>query len=288
MAQTFMLGGEAHVTPREVAKGLLLESFAVLVPLALVVGPGRCENSIQMTNVMSLPITPPKGEVIGANPANHEDWPATFVFRNLEGEYCTATAIGPRVILTAAHCVADHAGGLIETGNSDAALTCDRHPAYANNSRADFALCLVTAPLVQPKEGYETISADKALLALNDELTLLGYGCVASIENKRTYGILYQGVAKIKVLPSEKDGFIRTKGGAAVCFGDSGGGAFRSLDGGKIVRRLVGVNAQGDIETASSLAATATSLFLDWSADWAQKNAVSICGLDPQADGCRQ
>src|SRR5262249_10512186 len=162
------------------------------------------------------------------------DWPATFIFKNpVDGGLCTSTAIGPRVILTAAHCIPDGAQGEIEADSKDINVTCNRHPRYPENAAADFSLCLAADALAKPEGGFEKISNDKTLIAIGDKLLLLGYGCIAANEQERTFGVLYQGEASVEALPSEQKAFIRTKGGAAVCFGDSGGGVFRYLDEGK-------------------------------------------------------
>src|SRR5262249_38652789 len=95
-------------------KGSCLATLALLAPSVF---PGNVyagENAIHMTKVTSLRPSPPKGQVINANPAPHGQWPATFIFKNSVGEDCTATAVGPRAVLTAAHCLAAEANGQIE------------------------------------------------------------------------------------------------------------------------------------------------------------------------------
>ena len=108
-------------------------------------------------------------KVIGATQADSRNWPATFVFRNPEGDSCTATAIGPRSILTAAHCIRNLAHGMVHIGNANIAATCTRHPAYQKvpqsdpdwqaKGSSDFALCATTGDL--PIAQFETIGTCK-------------------------------------------------------------------------------------------------------------------------------
>src|SRR5690349_1905023 len=108
---------------------------------------------------MVRPSLPPGGtvEVLGkVNPAKPEDWPATFIFVG-DGGGCTSTAVGERVIMTAAHCIADHGKATVATAVKSVVVTCSRHPSYLQgNKTSDFALCVAD----QPFEGipFERIS----------------------------------------------------------------------------------------------------------------------------------
>lgn len=257
------------------------------VLLALSITMGVCSAAgtpIRMFSITELQTTPPKPEVIGANPADHAEWAATLIFRSPTGAPCTATAVGPRVILSAAHCIPDGMDAYVWIANSNVAIACERHPAYPAEN-ADFTLCLVTDTLSYPAKGFETINVDRQSPSVGEEVTLLGYGCYS--KEQRIFGNLYKGPATVETLASDS-GLILTKGGAAICFGDSGGGAYRFLDEAKTIRRLFGVNARGDISTISALAVTATDLFINWSRQWAENKKVTICGIVPPPTGCRQ
>jgi len=229
-----------------------------------------------------------KGQVLRANPAIQADWPATFIFVNRKGDFCTATAVGPNVVLTAAHCIPDDAQALVASGDTNTLITCKHHPAYPANPAADFALCRAADALSRPEGGFEKVNIDVTLLKIGNDLLLLGYGCIAENASERTFGVLYEGPATIRQLPLEQSAFIQTEGGAALCSGDSGGGAYHFLDDGKTIRRLVGVNAQGDVHTRSLIAATSTNLFLDWARGWSKDNAAGICGVEQPLAGCKQ
>lgn len=256
-----------------------------VLPLSAVIGTCSATGApVRMSSVIELHSTPPKTEVIGANPADHSKWAATLIFRSPKGDPCTATAVGPRVILSAGHCIPGGTEAYVLVGNSYATIACERHPSYPAET-ADFTLCLVDGTLSYPPGGFETIDIDRTSPAKGEEVALLGYGCYS--REQRIFGNLYQGLATVETLASE-GGLIQTRGGAAVCFGDSGGGAYRFLDEAKTIRRMFGVNAQGDISKISALAATATDIFIDWSRQWAKERAVTICGIVPPATECRQ
>ena len=51
-------------------------------------------------------------EVIGGTPASPQNWPATFILCVSDGFFCTSTAIGPQVVITAAHCFDGLKGGI--------------------------------------------------------------------------------------------------------------------------------------------------------------------------------
>jgi secreted trypsin-like serine protease len=224
------------------------------------------------------------GEVIGAKPATPEEWPATFIFSSAAGG-CTGTAIGQRVILTAAHCVSNGGPGTVTVKDKKIAIVCDHHPAYGTaNSTTDFALCYVKEPL----SGFvfETIDTSLAHARLGQSVTLLGYGCVETGGVDHTYGVLHVGIAEVVRKPAGENVDTVTKGGAAVCFGDSGGAAYYVTRENGEGRTIIGVNSRGDISRYSFISSTATGTFVEWAVDWAQKHGAVICGINLEAKGC--
>jgi hypothetical protein len=227
-----------------------------------------------------------EGQVLGGAPAPRGQWPATFVFQTGQGN-CTATAVGRRVVITAAHCVPNQQEAQIIIGNSAIPLVCQHHPAYPNDISSDFALCLLDGPLPNLGSGFERINANAALINNGEKVLLLGYGCITN-QGQRDFGNLYQGFATIAD-PSLGPLYIRTVGGAALCYGDSGGGAYWVASENDISGRrvFIAVNSRGDISTNSWLSSTATTGFLDWARSWAAGHGVAICGVAGAEDNCR-
>jgi hypothetical protein len=259
----------------------------VTVCMSIVVTNVASAQSVKMFAITDLVSAAPTPQVIGANPADPTSWPATFVFRNVEGGGCTATAVGQRVVLTAAHCVEDAAKAWISVRGVSAELTCSSHPAYPADISADFSLCLVAKELPKPGAGFERVNGtEPAAPAQGQAVTLLGYGCTNPFGTDRSFGTLYEGTARVAARP-DRNLYIRTNGGAAVCFGDSGGGSYYATTATGTQRALFGVNSRGDISKNSWISATATTGFIDWARAWSKSGGVKICGLDANAEDCR-
>lgn len=222
----------------------------------------------------------------GAQVVNPGEWPATFIFRSPGGS-CTATAIGERVVLTAAHCIQHEETGGVRVGNELIPIQCFHHPAYGRgNQTTDFALCLANTQM----KGFpfEAVSTSIAYPRLGDSVVLLGFGCTEEGGHDGAFGTLFRGSATTVRRPQGENIDTVTQGGAAVCFGDSGGAAYFLLSPNSTTRRaIIAVNSRGDISKFSFLSTLATPQFVDWAIEWSNSFGVAICGLSIHARGCR-
>ncbi len=233
--------------------------------------------------------------IIGGVKADPVDWPMTFVFLDPTGGGCTSTAVGERAIITAAHCIANNARGSVTVGGHSIATACTHHPDYRSFPSLtpatepvvspDFALCSLEHPL--PAGLFEHIDTKGQSIAPGNSVHLLGFGCNSVGGHDGSFGVLFEGDARIVSTPTATSYYTRALGGAAVCFGDSGGGAFHIGDSAGARRWLIGINSRGDISKLSFISTTSKVKFVEWAESWANTHATRICGLHADAVGCR-
>jgi hypothetical protein len=224
----------------------------------------------------------PGRAVIAAAPtettlADPRDWPSTLLIKTSRG-MCSATVIGPRVILTAGYCIGgdnlDITAALQEaTGAISYRLQCQSHPNYETDLAADVALCAADKPLAVPR--IEQINTNRMLLAAGASVIMVGYGC-RSAETRNFDGRLSAGQATFGGFDDLAPGLVQL-GGSVACSGDSGGGVF-SADPKK--RVLLGIISRTDLQTKTWIVRTDTDKVLNWARGWARSNNALICGLD--------
>jgi len=177
---------------------------------------------------------------------------------------CTATIVGPRVIVTAAHCanngqvVAFRSNGVVHRA------TVTRSPLFPGRDH-DVALGLLAAPINIPPA---TIGGAVRPLQLVD---LTGFGCTQPGGGGGNDGILRQGVSR--VIGFSNFDFV-TRNGAALCFGDSGGPAFQRGS-----RTVIGVNSKGNISTTSFMVRMDLTATRDFFKNFERTNSVDILGI---------
>lgn len=121
-------------------------------------------------------------------------WQAVLIANTSRGA-CTASLVGPRVLLMAAHCVdkgrrpADVGGGMIELASAnnlqrrfrcvmpDAYRNAPVHPEGGVRLTRDFALCLLTSAIpTNSGMTFESIST-VAIYGAGSDVLLMGFGC---------------------------------------------------------------------------------------------------------------
>jgi len=261
-------------------QSIVCRSLGMTVFVLLWSGTGvAAEFTMQAANAEYRP------EVVGpfSRDAIPMDWPSTFVFESADGTQCTATAVGARTLLTAAHCFHGSSTGTIMLGTELAQVSCERHKDYPTNAWADFSLCYAESTLAAPDRGFEVINVDPAVLRVQTKLVIVGFGCRTPGGADRGFGRLSEGDAVVLNIDAQ---YVETGGGAAICTGDSGGGVFFSA-GPRAPRLVVAVASHGDLSTRSFLVVTASDIFLEWARDWCKKYGTSLCGVTSQTTPCR-
>jgi hypothetical protein len=230
---------------------------------------------------------------------NPRDWPASFYADfKVDGKSfsCTATLVGSRSLLTAAHCIAD--GGRVEIMRASRVYEgrCEQpRPGYPEPISADWALCLMAEDV--PAYRYETISLSVNTLRRDTQLLLAGFGCQRI--GGTSDGKFRTGPAFIEHVPGKVPGgetgyahWLATyaaveRGDAFICPGDSGGAVFQVPPG--FERVIVAVNSHYDtpgrgVSYLSVLGTSAGEAFLR---DWASRHGQRLCGVHNDAPNCR-
>lgn len=279
---------------RQIGCILGLSSLLTLGVLAKPVKPDRNMEGVTMKWVPELGQSGTGPTLQGGREAKTEDWPASF-YSNAD-KRCTATLVGPRALLMAAHCVGNGREAAVTINRLEYIGPCTHSVEYkdgAGDDSADYALCRLDRQV--PDIKFETINLNAKRPNHTNELLLTGYGCTKkpgpgetkpSGGNDGKYRI---GEARVIAIAGERQNepnTIVTRGDAAICPGDSGGGAYLPVASRRV---LVGVNSRIDFDTdesfISGLSTPVAREFLDkWVRD---NNSELICGLNFMNESCR-
>jgi hypothetical protein len=182
---------------------------------------------------------------------------------------CTASIIGPRVLLTAAHCASNNSNSVFSVDNIDYSAAMQRSTLYPNKDH-DMALGLIDKDV----PGIKFASIWDTKPTIGDTMHFLGYGCTEPGGSGGNDGILREGDAQVTGF-SNYD--IVSRGGAALCYGDSGGPAYFVSKRG--VKQQISVNSKGNIKDTNyttDLTSNESQKFLK---DFAVQHGVEICGV---------
>jgi hypothetical protein len=240
--------------------------------------------------IMKVPDYPNFGtpQIIGGTPSIPANWPASLVFFGTvsgKKEMCTSTVIGPQTILTAAHCVDNDGTGNVVIANHSNKVICQRFPQYSGEwpdprSSYDVALCSSDTPILLVGGKYERISRDASLLAPALAVRFLGYGC-RQPGGGGPSGTLYDGISVTGNIHSIGI-YVVTDGGAAACYGDSGGAVYREFN--PYQRAVAGIVGRGNTQNFSLVTPLYPQVFSKYLEDNANKSP--ICGINAPSEAC--
>ena len=275
---------------------LLRERFKLLTALLLVAAFSLIPETSHAQMQFDEPVDD-GGPLIGgegAIRASVSRWPATRIFNSQIGG-CTTTLVGTRAILTAAHCVDNGASAEMKhRGQWITVTACTHHPKYDGANSWDYALCELQTEV--RNVPFEIVNTSRSYPREGHELALLGYGCISDPENpavtfSNTNRALYGGIATVEARFTNTTTYIKTKGNAVGCFGDSGGAAYISFSNGR--REIVGVMSRALVASdglfvgETYVSTTSHIDFVTWAEDWIVETGAAICGISVDATDCR-
>lgn len=217
----------------------------------------------------------PNDELIGGRPAEKGEYPEVVYIQVSTDEgkgACSATIVGPQVLLTAGHCTKAIGGEIsFQLDGVTHFAKCQQAPLYRNKTEDhDMALCkLDKAVSVKPAK------ISKVGPSAGDEVTLTGYGCTQPGGGQGNDGILRVGNSTVFQLPNGNDNWFYTFDSGAICYGDSGGPSF--LLG---THEQIGVNSRGNIRDLSLLTALWIEKSQKFFVEFAEAEKVEICGIN--------
>lgn len=215
---------------------------------------------------------------------------STLLFQGVAGTLCTATVVGARALLTAAHCVTASEPVQARLGDRTFSLRCGA-VGPEGVRRFDVALCVSDQLL----EGVRAARIDAVRrLGIGDGLVLAGFGCTAGggVDRSGT-GALSSGLARVVALDVVLSGapdeapFIVAKG-ASPCFGDAGGGVYHMGAAEQTPAAVSGLLSRGDLASSSYIVSLASVPLIDALRQAADQQGARLCGVHDDGASCAQ
>lgn len=192
------------------------------------------------------------------------------------GGICTATLVGWRTVVTAAHCAQEgERYFFLLDGVWYRSRSAHRHPGYTPgivSGTDDIAVVLLERA---PSVPYATVSAYPP--AVGQEVTLVGYGITAT--GAYDSGVKRIAVNKVSSLNNLNLLYTGTGNGTGnICSGDSGGPAFATIEGREV---QVGVHSWGQDPCGTLSASMRVDRYVGWLREISDGD-VSIDGAAPE------
>lgn len=213
--------------------------------------------------------------LIGGLPVKPGEYPEV-VYISFKSGRCSAAIVGPKVVLTAAHCARGGDKITYQLGQTQYSATCEAPKVYPDDDH-DIALCISDKIMPEP---YASIAEEGP--KKGDTVTLIGYGCIRIGGRGGNDGILRVGESTVI---GYTDWDYITKSKTALCFGDSGGPSFKQVKDAKVDHHyIMGVNSKGNIKDTSYLSQTYSDASKAFIKEWSVKNDAEVCGVTKVCD----